>query len=63
MSGEFAIRAVPDAERAINQFRSKLESLRATIREIGDDPPELAEWTWTSANGHGTLPDAPGPVM
>jgi xylulose-5-phosphate/fructose-6-phosphate phosphoketolase len=63
MSGEFAIRAVPDAEKAINKFRSTLEALRATIRELGDDPPELGEWTWSSGNGRGSLPEAPGPVM
>jgi xylulose-5-phosphate/fructose-6-phosphate phosphoketolase len=59
MSGEFAIRAVPDAEAAINKFRSQLEQLRGTIRELGDDPPEIKDWVWSS-NGAGTLPEPPG---
>src|SRR3954468_1047452 len=62
MSGEFAIRAVPDAEKAIAFFRSTLERLRATIRELGDDPAEVTDWSWSSGNGHGPLPDV-GPVM
>jgi xylulose-5-phosphate/fructose-6-phosphate phosphoketolase len=55
MSGEFAVRAVPNAEAAINKFRAELERLRATVKEIGDDPAEITEWVWTSANGHGKL--------
>ena len=38
-------------------------ALRATIREIGDDPPEITDWVWSASNGRGTLPEAPGPVM
>jgi len=62
MSGEFAVRAVAGAENAINTFRSKLEALRAQIRDTGEDPPEIREWTWTAADGRGSLPEA-GPVM
>jgi xylulose-5-phosphate/fructose-6-phosphate phosphoketolase len=57
MSGEFAVRAVPDAEAAINKFRAKLEQLRGTIRELGDDPAEIKDWVW-STNGHVT-PEPP----
>ena len=32
-------------------FRSKLERLRAEIREIGDDPPEITEWVWSASDG------------
>jgi xylulose-5-phosphate/fructose-6-phosphate phosphoketolase len=57
MSGEFAVRAVPDAEAAINKFRAKLEQLRSTIREVGDDPAEIKEWVW-STNGHGPITES-----
>jgi xylulose-5-phosphate/fructose-6-phosphate phosphoketolase len=46
MSGEFAVRAIPDALRVIGYLREKLQQTRATIREIGDDPPEIAAAVW-----------------
>jgi xylulose-5-phosphate/fructose-6-phosphate phosphoketolase len=50
MSGRFAVRAIPDAERAIVAFREKLTATRQYIREMGDDPAEVTDWTW-SKNG------------
>jgi xylulose-5-phosphate/fructose-6-phosphate phosphoketolase len=46
LSGEFAVRAVPDAESAMRKFREKLAALRAEIREVGNDPAEITDWTW-----------------
>jgi xylulose-5-phosphate/fructose-6-phosphate phosphoketolase len=51
MSGEFAVRAVPHAEAAIRKFQSKLSEVRATIRQIGDDPAEVTDWAWTDGAG------------
>ncbi|HEY1357709.1 MAG TPA: phosphoketolase family protein [Thermoleophilaceae bacterium] len=45
-SGAFAVRDVEGAQDTIEQFRSKLKELRAYIREEGNDPPEILEWTW-----------------
>jgi xylulose-5-phosphate/fructose-6-phosphate phosphoketolase len=53
LSGEFAVRALPDAERAIDSCRAKLEEFRTYIREHGNDPPEFMDWTWSS-DGAGT---------
>jgi xylulose-5-phosphate/fructose-6-phosphate phosphoketolase len=47
MSGAFAVRAVPNADKAIQKFRAELEKHRGYIREVGNDPPEVTDWTWT----------------
>jgi len=47
LSGEFAVRAIPDAQRAIDTFKAKLEELRSYIRREGNDPPEISQWTWS----------------
>ena len=49
LSGQFAVRAVPNAEAAIVKFQNKLKALRRDIREQGTDPSEITEWSW--ANG------------
>jgi xylulose-5-phosphate/fructose-6-phosphate phosphoketolase len=56
LSGEFAVRAVPDAERAMRMFREKLEEHRRYIHEEGDDPVEIMEWTWTGDGTNGARP-------
>jgi xylulose-5-phosphate/fructose-6-phosphate phosphoketolase len=43
MSGEFAVRSIADAPRVITGLQERLRQTRAKIRELGDDPPELAE--------------------
>jgi xylulose-5-phosphate/fructose-6-phosphate phosphoketolase len=51
LSGEFAVRSVPNAEAAMRKFEARLRQVRATIRQVGDDPAEITNWTWT-LNGH-----------
>jgi xylulose-5-phosphate/fructose-6-phosphate phosphoketolase len=46
LSGEFAVRTIPDAQRAIDEFRVRLHDIRAAIRRDGDDPPEITQWQW-----------------
>jgi xylulose-5-phosphate/fructose-6-phosphate phosphoketolase len=53
MSGEFAVRTIEGAVDTIERFRTKLEEHRRYIREEGNDPPEIMEWTW-SRDGAGT---------
>jgi xylulose-5-phosphate/fructose-6-phosphate phosphoketolase len=43
MSGEFAVRSIPDAPRVITRLQERLQQTRAQIRELGYDPPGLAE--------------------
>ena len=52
MSGEFAVRSIPEALGTIERLRRRLEQTRAYIREIGNDPPEISEEIW-SRNGGG----------
>ena len=46
MSGEFAVRPISDAQNAVETFTAKLEELRRSVREAGDDPAEIKDWTW-----------------
>ena len=48
LSGEFAVRSIPESGRAIEKFRGKLEEMRAYARREGNDPAELTDWTWSS---------------
>jgi xylulose-5-phosphate/fructose-6-phosphate phosphoketolase len=48
MSGEFAVRSLPDALGVITLLRRRLDETRAHIRELGTDPPELADEAWSS---------------
>jgi xylulose-5-phosphate/fructose-6-phosphate phosphoketolase len=48
LSGEFAVRAIPAAQAVIEKFRGKLDEHRAYIRQEGNDPAELTDWTWSS---------------
>jgi hypothetical protein len=52
MSGEFAVRSIQGAEKAIEKCRAKLDEFRSYVSEQGNDPPEFTEWAWSS-NGHG----------
>jgi xylulose-5-phosphate/fructose-6-phosphate phosphoketolase len=45
-SGAFAVRDIEGAQDTIELFRNKLKELRDYIREEGNDPPEILEWTW-----------------
>ncbi len=45
-SGAFAVRDIEGAQDTIEMFRGKLEEHREYIREEGNDPPEILEWTW-----------------
>jgi xylulose-5-phosphate/fructose-6-phosphate phosphoketolase len=51
MSGEFAIRTVSGAREAIEKFAQQREQLRRQIVELGDDPPEIKDWAWTTGAG------------
>jgi xylulose-5-phosphate/fructose-6-phosphate phosphoketolase len=53
MSGEFAVRTIPEAVAAIDKFRAQREGLRRYVRAEGNDPPEILAWTW-SRNGTDT---------
>jgi xylulose-5-phosphate/fructose-6-phosphate phosphoketolase len=48
MSGEFAVRSIPGARDAIDKFSGHLAALRREVRELGDDPAEIKNWTWPS---------------
>jgi xylulose-5-phosphate/fructose-6-phosphate phosphoketolase len=50
MSGEFAVRSIPQAEQAIGKFKAELAAQRAYVVEEGNDPPEFLDWRW-STNG------------
>jgi xylulose-5-phosphate/fructose-6-phosphate phosphoketolase len=50
-SGAFAVRDIEGAQDTIEKFRTKLQELRAYVREEGNDPPEILEWTWGRSNG------------
>ena len=56
LSGEFAIRAIPDAERAMQVFREQLEEHRRYIRQEGNDPVEITDWTWKPNGSNGARP-------
>jgi xylulose-5-phosphate/fructose-6-phosphate phosphoketolase len=47
MSGGFAVRTIPGAREAIDRFSTRLAELRRQVRERGDDPPEITNWTWS----------------
>jgi xylulose-5-phosphate/fructose-6-phosphate phosphoketolase len=51
MSGKFAVRAIPEATAVIERLRQRLQETRARIREVGDDPPEIAASIWSSNGG------------
>jgi xylulose-5-phosphate/fructose-6-phosphate phosphoketolase len=48
MSGAFAVRTVPGASAAIETFSARLAEIRHKVREDGDDPPEIKDWTWSN---------------
>jgi hypothetical protein len=48
MSGEFAVRVIPDALAVIDRLSARLAQTRAYIREVGNDPPEVATQLWAS---------------
>jgi xylulose-5-phosphate/fructose-6-phosphate phosphoketolase len=50
LSGAFAVRNITGAVDTIEKFRAKLAEHRAYVREEGNDPPEITDWTW-SGNG------------
>jgi xylulose-5-phosphate/fructose-6-phosphate phosphoketolase len=52
MSGEFAVRTIPQAAAAIDKFKAQRDELRRYVRAEGNDPPEILTWTW-SPNGSG----------
>jgi xylulose-5-phosphate/fructose-6-phosphate phosphoketolase len=45
-SGAFAVRAIPDAEGAVKRLEDKRAELLRVIPEIGNDPPEILNWSW-----------------
>jgi xylulose-5-phosphate/fructose-6-phosphate phosphoketolase len=45
-SGAFAVRDIEGAGDTIELFRGKLKEHLAYVREEGNDPPEILEWTW-----------------
>jgi xylulose-5-phosphate/fructose-6-phosphate phosphoketolase len=51
-SGAFAVRDVAGAASAIEDFGRTLERHKEYVRRVGNDPPEITEWTW-SRNGAG----------
>ena len=50
-SGAFAVRDIEGAGDTIELFRNKLKEHRAYVREEGNDPPEILEWTWGRQDG------------
>jgi xylulose-5-phosphate/fructose-6-phosphate phosphoketolase len=50
-SGAFAVRDIEGAHDTIEHFRNKLDEHRQYIREEGNDPPEILEWTWGRRDG------------
>ena len=50
-SGAFAVRDIEGAQDTIERLRNKLQELRSYIREEGNDPPEILDWTWGGRNG------------
>jgi xylulose-5-phosphate/fructose-6-phosphate phosphoketolase len=50
LSGEFAVRDLARAGDAIQKFKTQLQRHRDYVREEGNDPPEIQNWTW-SRNG------------
>jgi xylulose-5-phosphate/fructose-6-phosphate phosphoketolase len=54
MSGAFAVRTIPGAKEAIESFSQRLNQLRAQVRELGDDPEEIKNWTWPQEEPVGT---------
>ena len=45
-SGAFAVRAIPDAEGVVKRLEDKRAELLRIIPEIGNDPPEILNWSW-----------------
>ena len=50
LSGAFAVRDITGAIDTIEKFKTKLQEHRYYVREEGNDPPEITDWTW-SGNG------------
>ena len=46
MSGEFAVRTIRGAGEAVQTFSTRLAELRRQVRERGDDPEEITNWSW-----------------
>ncbi len=46
MSGAFAVRTVTGAREAIDILTLRRTELRRQVRDLGDDPPEVKDWTW-----------------
>ena len=46
MSGAFAVRTIAGAREAIDKFTQRRAELRRQVRDDGDDPPEIKDWTW-----------------
>ena len=44
-SGAFAVKTLPDAERIVGEYEKRLVEHRQFIREHGNDPAELLEWS------------------
>jgi phosphoketolase len=40
------VRSIAGAQETIEAFRQRLQEHRSYIREEGNDPPEILEWTW-----------------
>ena len=51
MSGEFAVRTIRGASDAVQAFSKRLAELRRQVREQGDDPAEINDWTWPERAG------------
>ncbi len=49
LSGAFAARPIQEAAAAVDEFQRRLDEARAYVREHGDDPPEISDWTWPGA--------------
>ena len=48
LSGEFAVRAIPEAMEVIERLNNRLNETREYIRRVGNDPPEISESVWSS---------------
>jgi xylulose-5-phosphate/fructose-6-phosphate phosphoketolase len=46
-SGAFAVRALPDAEKIVHEYESRIAKHREFIYTKGNDPAEILEWQWT----------------
>ncbi|HEX4109921.1 MAG TPA: phosphoketolase family protein [Solirubrobacteraceae bacterium] len=46
MSGGFAVRNFVDAQTTIDKLRGELAEHRRYVRDVGNDPPEISNWSW-----------------